>query len=95
VVRRRDGRVDHEAAAVEVHEDGHLLMLGGEEVVGDVEAGKDAGGAVDDDVLGGDPGDGIKARQGGLRPVEALDTAVVVNAEERRIEYQFCGWIHD
>jgi hypothetical protein len=62
--------------------------------VGDVETGEDAGGAVDEDVLGGDPGGCIEARWGGFRAGESLRSAVFIDAEERRVETQLRGWIH-
>ncbi|TVU09866.1 hypothetical protein EJB05_43363, partial [Eragrostis curvula] len=76
VVHRRGGRVDDQASAVEVHEDGQLLVLGGGEVIRDVEACRDVSGAVDDDVLGGDPRVGVKARRCGVRAEEALYTTL-------------------
>lgn len=73
------GRLNDEAAAMEVDEDGELVFVG---VGGEVETGGDTGGWVDGDVFGGDAGGGVDGGGDDVSAHDALDTAALVDANE-------------
>eukprot|EP00268_Persea_americana_P035237 TRINITY_DN34795_c0_g2_i2.p2 TRINITY_DN34795_c0_g2~~TRINITY_DN34795_c0_g2_i2.p2 ORF type:complete len:205 (-),score=47.76 TRINITY_DN34795_c0_g2_i2:183-797(-) len=82
VVGGGEGGLDAEAAAVEVDEDGEFLGWG--RWFGEVDAGGDGCGGGDEEVFGGDAGLWVGVGGGDCGgPVEALDAAVLVDAEER------------
>jgi len=79
LVRRREGRLRNERAAVVEHEQRQLLRGGG---VGQVEADGEPRGGVDGHVLGCHAGGGVDGGRHGVRAHEALDAAALVEHQE-------------
>ncbi|CAD5189068.1 unnamed protein product, partial [Musa acuminata subsp. malaccensis] len=98
VVEQRDeGRAEAEATAVEVNEDGELLLRSiAFAEHRDVQAGRDSGFRRDEHVLGRDSGGGVDGGGRGVCAEVALDAAALEDADEagRRIVYDLVVGIH-
>ncbi|CAL9182709.1 unnamed protein product [Musa hybrid cultivar] len=95
VVRRGEGGLDDEAAAMVVDKDWEFPVRWATGEVREVEAGHQVGGRVDEDVLGDDAGGGVEPCGEYFVAEEAFDAAALEDADERwRMEHDFGICVH-